>query len=145
MTVAAERMRIGELARRAGVNVQTVRYYERRGLLPDPRGRDRGYREYGPSTLERLRFIKRAQDLGFTLAEIQELLALRLGRGAGAARVKARAQAKIREIEARLRDLERIRHALSHLAGECTAGRGPLGDCPLLDALGPVGADHHDD
>jgi MerR family mercuric resistance operon transcriptional regulator len=132
-------MRIGELARRAGVNVQTVRYYERRGLLPDPRASERGYREYGEATLERLRFIKRAQDLGFTLAEISELLALRLGRGATAGRVKARAQAKIREIEGRLRDLERIRHALSHLAGECTAGSGPLGVCPLLAAHAPIG------
>lgn len=138
---APGRMRIGELARRAGVNVQTVRYYERRGLLPDPRGNEQGYREYGEATLERLRFIRRAQDLGFTLTEIAELLALRLGRGATAGRVKARAQAKIREIEGRLRDLERIRHALSHLAGECSAGSGSVGECPLLDALGPIGAD----
>jgi len=72
MTTIAQPMRIGELARQAGVNVQTVRYYERRGLLDDPRGRGDGYREYGPDTLERLRFIRRAQELGFTLGEIAQ-------------------------------------------------------------------------
>lgn len=133
-------MRISELARRAGVNVQTVRYYERRGLLHDPRGRDGGYRAYSDATLERLRFIKRAQELGFTLAEIEELLTLRLDRGTTAAEVKARAQEKIAEIEAKLLDLKRIRHALTHLVGECRGGRGPVGDCPLLDALGPIGS-----
>ena len=131
-------MRIGELARRAGVNVQTVRYYERRGLLHDPRHRGDGYREYGDVTLERLRFIRRAQELGFTLAEITGLLALRLDPHTTAAEVKARAEEKIGEIEGRIRDLTRIRDALSHLAGRCRGGRAPAGDCPLLDALGPL-------
>ena len=132
-------MRIGALARSAGVNVQTVRYYERRGLLPDPRRRGAGYREYSGDTLQRLRFIKRAQELGFTLAEIDELLGLRLRGSATAADVKARAGEKIAEIERKLRDLERIRDALTHLAGRCRGGRAPIGDCPLLEALGPVG------
>lgn len=138
---AAPGMRISELAERAGVNVQTVRYYERRGLLDDPRGRGTGYRAYGDATLDRLRFIRRAQELGFTLAEIEELLALRLERGSTAADVKARAAAKIAEIDEKLRDLERIREALTHLAGQCRGGRGPVGDCPLLEALGPIGED----
>lgn len=131
-------MRIGELARRAGVNLQTVRYYERRGLLSDPRRRGAGYREYTEATIERLRFIKRAQELGFTLAEIGELLNLRLDPGTTAADVKTRAEAKIGEIEGKLRDMERIRHALVHLAGRCHGGREPLGDCPLLEELGRV-------
>lgn len=134
-------MRISELAQRAGVNVQTVRYYERRGLLRDPRGRGDGYREYSGTTLERLRFIRRAQELGFTLAEIEELLALRLGRGTTAADVKARAARKIVEVEEKLRDLQRIRDALTHLAGQCRGGQGPVGECPLLDALGPIDPD----
>lgn len=134
----AEPMRIGELARRAGVNVQTVRYYERRGLLHDPRDRAAGYREYTPATLDRLRFIKRAQELGFTLAEITELLALRLDPHTEAADVKARAQAKIAEIDHKIHDLEHIRDALTHLAGLCRGGHGPTGECPLLDALGPI-------
>lgn len=131
-------MKIGELARRAGVNIQTVRYYERRALLPEPQRRPSGYREYGPDALERLRFIKRAQELGFTLAEIGELLQLRLDPSTPAAAVKARAEAKIADIDRKLHDLERIRHALVHLAGRCRGGRGPVGDCPLLDALGHI-------
>lgn len=137
----ARGMHIGALARRAGVNVQTVRYYERRGLLHDPRGDATGYREYTDATLARLRFIRRAQELGFTLAEIDELLVLRLDPGTTADAVKARAAEKIAEVEGKLRDLERIRHALTHLAGRCHGGPGPIGDCPLLDELGAIGSD----
>lgn len=137
-TATTTTMRIGELARRARVNVQTVRYYERRGLLDDPRRRGTGYREYTDATLERLRFIRRAQELGFTLAEVAELLALRLDPHTRAADVKTRAEQKIASIETRIQDLERIRSALTHLAGRCRGGRGPTGDCPLLDALGPI-------
>jgi MerR family mercuric resistance operon transcriptional regulator len=133
-------MRIGELARRAGVNIQTVRYYERRGLLPAARRLPSGYREYTDAGLDRLRFIRRAQELGFTLAEIDGLLSLRLGRRTTAADVKTRAEAKIAAIDERLRDLERIKSALAHLAGRCEGGQGPVGDCPLLEALGPLEA-----
>lgn len=132
-------MAVGELARRAGVNVQTVRYYERRGLLEEPARRESGYRAYPEATLDRLRFIRRAQELGFTLTEIGELLTLRLDPTTTAAEVKERAAQKIEEVEARIRDLERIKGALTHLAGRCSGGRGPTGDCPLLDALGPLG------
>ena len=134
-------MKIGELAQRAGVNVQTVRYYERRGLLPEPDRRPSGYREYDADTLARLHFIKRAQELGFTLAEIRELLALRLDPHTPAAAVKARAEAKIADIDRKLLDLERIKYALVHLAGHCRGGRGPIGECPLLDALGHFDAE----
>lgn len=128
-------MKIGELATRAGVHIQTIRYYERRRLLPEPGRRPSGYRDYGSEALDRLHFIKRAQELGFTLAEIRELLALRLDPATPAAAVKTRAEAKIADIDRKLHDLERIRHALVHLAGHCRGGRGPIGDCPLLDAL----------
>lgn len=131
------RMKIGEIAREAGVNIQTVRYYERRGLLADPRGAGEGYRDYDDAAVERLRFIRRAQELGFTLAEVTELLALRLDPHTTASAVKARATEKIGEIDSRIRDLERIRSALAHLAGKCRGDRGPTGDCPLLEALGP--------
>ncbi len=129
---------IGQLASAAGVGVETVRYYQRRGLLEEPT-RGNGYRRYDASHLERLRFIKRAQELGFTLAEIAELLALRLDPGKTAADVKARAEAKITEVEGKLRDLEQIRHALVHLAGRCRGGKGPMGECPLLEELGRIG------
>jgi MerR family mercuric resistance operon transcriptional regulator len=136
-------MTIGELAREAGVGVQTVRYYERRRLLPAAARRSSGYREFTPAALERLRFIRRAQELGFTLSEIAELLTLRLDPHTTAADFKARAEEKIGEIERKLHDLERLRHALAHLAGGCPGGRSPTGDCPLLEALGPLhgGAD----
>lgn len=136
--IRTESMKIGELANRAGVHIQTIRYYERRGLLPEPERRPSGYREYGSATLERLYFIRRAQELGFTLAEIGELLALRLDPRTPAAAVKARAEAKIADIDRKLHDLERIKHALVHLAGRCRGGRGPAGECPLLDALGHI-------
>ena len=131
-------MTIGELSRRAGVNVQTVRYYERRGLLPEPDRTPSGYREYTGGTLDRLRFIRRAQELGFTLSEIGELLVLRLDPRTTAAAVKQRAEIKIADVDRRIHDLQHIKHALTHLAGQCHGGRGPAGDCPLLDALGPL-------
>lgn len=138
-----ETFAIGELARRAGVNIQTVRYYERRGLLDEPRRRESGYRVYDSSVLQRLRFIRRAQELGFTLGEIGDLLALRMEPSTTAGVVKERAERKIAEIEGKMRDLSRIRAALTHLAGRCHGGRGPTGDCPLLEALGPLDDDHH--
>jgi MerR family transcriptional regulator, copper efflux regulator len=135
-----DRMKIGEFAGKAGVNVQTVRYYERRGLLPKPERRQSGYREYTPACLERLQFIRRAQELGFTLSEIEELLSLRTDPRTTAADVKARAESKVVEIETKIRDLRSIQDALEHLAGQCRGGRGPMGDCPLLAALGPLGS-----
>lgn len=140
-----EMMRIGEFAKKAGVNVQTVRYYERRGLLPEPERRDSGYREYPPECLDRLQFIRRSQELGFTLSEIEELLTLRTDPRTTAADVKARAEAKIADIETRIQDLRQIQHALQDLAGQCRGEHGPTGDCPLLAAMGPLdGACAHD-
>ena len=131
-------MKIGEFAKQAGVNVQTVRYYERRGLLPEPERRASGYRKYSTDCLQRLQFIRRAQELGFTLAEIGDLLALRLDPDTTADDVKHRAVAKLDDIEGRIRDLQQVRTALQHLAGECDGGAGPTGDCPLLAAMGPL-------
>jgi Hg(II)-responsive transcriptional regulator len=131
-------MKIGELARDAGVNIQTVRYYERRGLLEDPRGNESGYREYNSGTADRLRFIRRAQELGFTLDEIADLLALRLDPNTTAHTVRERARAKIDEVESRIHDLEHIRDALNHLAGRCAGNHSPTGDCPFLESLGAI-------
>ena len=80
---------IGAVARRAGVGIDTIRYYEREGLLPEPQRRASGYRDYGPDVVERLRFIRRAKDLGFTLEEIRELLALSTDRERGVKTVSA--------------------------------------------------------
>jgi len=129
-----EGLRIGELARRAGVNVQTIRYYERRGLLEEPPRLPSGYREYPESDLARLGFIRRAQGLGFTLSEIGDLLSLRVDPGTTSADVHQRVEEKLADVEERLRDLRRIRGALRELADSCKS-HGPIGDCPFLDAL----------
>lgn len=124
----------GEVAEQAGVNVQTVRYYERRGLLPEPPRLGSGYRQFRPEDVSRIRFIKRAQELGFTLREIEELLDLRAEPGATSGQVKRATEEKIVEVEAKIRDLQRIRDTLAHLAEACD-GHGTTQECPILEAL----------
>ncbi|GIW72786.1 MAG: hypothetical protein KatS3mg102_2328 [Planctomycetota bacterium] len=126
--------RRGELARRAGVHAETVRYYERRGLLPRPRRSTGGHRLYGEPELRRLRFIKAAQQLGFTLAEVRELLRLRLSESARCAEVKRRARSRLVEIERRVQALEARRRALERLLRACEEAR-PASDCPILAAI----------
>jgi len=126
-------MRIGEAATAAGVNIQTLRYYEVRGLLPEPRRRAGGYRDYEPDDVRRVRFIKRAQEVGFSLDEIRDLLELRSReRGAGAAREIA--AAKIRDIDERLRRLAAMRDALNQLVNACCSASGER-HCPIIEAL----------
>lgn len=128
-------MKIGELAERAHVGIQTVRYYERRGLLPEPERTEAGYREYCDADALRLRFILRAKDLGFTLTEIAELLALRVNPGTTAADVRERANAKIASTRAKIRDLSAIEAALERLVNSCDAHDSPH-ECALLHAIG---------
>ena len=125
---------IGELAGAVGVNVQTVRYYERRGLLPKPKRRASGYREYLASDVARLEFIRRAQALGFTLSEIEQLLALRVDPRTTPEDVHRAVEEKIDAVEAKIGDLTRIASALRKMAAACHV-HGPLGDCPFLEAL----------
>ena len=128
-----ESMGIGALAKRASVGIDTVRYYERAGLLA-PRARlPSGYRRYTDLELARLRFIRRAQALGFTLKEVRELLSLSAQRDVG--RVKRSAQAKLTDVERRIAELEKVRAALSKLIAACP-GHGRAADCPILQALG---------
>ena len=125
----------GEVAEAADVTAETVRYYEERGLIPAPRRSASGYRLYGPAFVERIRFIKRAQELGFTLSETEGLLAVGLDAPDGeCGDVRAQALAKLADVEARLHDLEAIRGALRALAEACP-GAGPTSACPILDAL----------
>ncbi len=131
---ASGRLTTGRLARLAGVGVETIRFYERRGLLEEPPRTEAGYREYAPETVRRLRFIRRAKELGFTLREIGELLSLRVAPGATCADVRRRAEAKRRDIEEKIRSLEQMNAALAKLSQACR-GRGPVGDCPILEAL----------
>ena len=125
---------IGQFAHRAGVRIETVRFYERQGLLEEPARKESGYREYTEDVVARLRFIRRAKELGFTLKEIAELLALRLDPDTSCAEVRSRAKAKIDDIDAKIRDLQRMRQALDKLVASCR-GRGPISACPILDAL----------
>lgn len=131
----APHLTVGALARRAGVGIDTIRYYEREGLLPPPLRRASGYRDYGGDTLERLRFIRRAKEHGFSLQEIRELLALSSDRERGVRDVKRRAEARLAGISARIRELQRMRRGLQQLIAACP-GHGPLEHCPILRALG---------
>lgn len=125
---------VGHLARAAKVNVETVRYYERRDLLPKPKRGESGYRLYSGEAVRRLRFIRRAKELGFSLREIRELLSLRVSPKATRGEVRARAQAKIDSIELRLRSLGAIRNSLQELAKACSR-QGQAGKCPILESL----------
>jgi len=124
-----------EVAEKAGVNPETLRYYERKDLIPNPPRSDGGFRLYDESYVDRLRFIKRAKDLGFTLAEIKGLLELRVDDDATCRDVQTQAEEKIHEVDAKIQDLKRIRTALSNLADACAGGGGPTSECPILDAM----------
>ncbi|MEF8795232.1 MAG: Zn(2+)-responsive transcriptional regulator [Salinivenus sp.] len=130
----------GEVAEKADVNPETLRYYERKELIPKPRRSDGGFRLYDESYVDRLRFIRRAKELGFTLAEIKGLLDLRVDEEATCRDVKAQAEEKLKEVEKKVRDLQRIRDALTRLADACEGGGGPTSDCPILDAMAEEGA-----
>ena len=127
-----EALGIGQLAKRGGVGIDTVRYYERNGLLTPQMRLASGYRRYGDVELARLRFIRRAQGLGFTLKEIKQLLALSAQRDVG--RVKRSAQTKLSDVKARIAALERVRDGLETLIAACP-GHGRAADCPILRAL----------
>ncbi len=129
-----ETMTIGQVARQAGVGVETVRFYEREGLLEEPPRRASGYRQYSEQEVKRIRFIKRAQQLGFSLKEIAELLMLRVDAHTSCEEVKQHTEAKIAQIEQKLLELQSMRQALLQVAALCT-GQGPASACPMLDAL----------
>lgn len=134
---------VGQVAKRSGVGIETVRFYERQGLLDEPERRESGYRQYGDDDVAVLRFIRRAKQLGFTLKEIKALLALRLDGSATRSDVRAQATAKIADIEDRIRDLRRVRDALAVLTATCH-GDGPATDCPILEALNGEQSDGED-
>ena len=125
-------LKIGQLAQRASVNLQTIRYYEREGLLPEPPRLSSGYRLYTDSMVRRVRFIKRAQEIGFSLAEIRELLSLRADGQRN--EVRAIAQAKIADIEDKMRTLKAMKTVLSRLTERCS-GCGPASECPILESI----------
>lgn len=131
---SAESLTISRLAQLGGVNLETVRYYERQGLLPPPPRTASGYRVFPREAARRLRFIKRAQELGFSLNEISELLELRIKPGAKRADMRERAEAKITDIEQKIRTLQAMKKTLRQLTERCD-GCGPLAECPILESL----------
>jgi MerR family transcriptional regulator, copper efflux regulator len=133
-TRATKRLTIGQVAGEAAVGVETVRFYEREGLIPPPPRTSSGYRQYPADTVERLCFIQRAKDLGFSLRETRELLSLRVGRGRSAADVRARAAEKVADISRKIRDLEAMRESLRALVTTCS-GQGSTDTCPILVSL----------
>lgn len=127
-------MKIGEVARRAGIPIDTVRYYERNGLLPPPARRASGYRDYHDSDIARLNFVLRAKALGFTLIEIRELLQLSDAAEGDMANIRGLAASKLQDIEQRIAQLARVRDALKGLVDACP-GRGHVSGCPIRSAL----------
>jgi DNA-binding transcriptional MerR regulator len=130
-------MRTAQVARQAGVNTQTLRYYERRGLLPDPGRTGAGYRVYGPDAVRIVRFVKRAQELGFTLTQIETLLDLADGGPENCATTQRLAGEKIAELDDKITHLRAMRASLARLADTCTRPR-PDRECPLLHSLDPT-------
>ena len=121
---------IGKVAHLTGIGIETVRFYEREGLIPKPPG----YRQYPEETINRIRFIRRAKELGFSLKEIMELLSLHIDPKATCGDIRKRAEAKIADIDGRIQSLRKMKKALSNLTTSCK-GKGPVSECPILDAL----------
>lgn len=135
-------MHIGQLAKQTGVTPDTIRYYEREGVLPSPARLESRYRNYGQDDVARLQFIHRAKALGFTLADIGELLGLSGDVDSDMSRVKQAAQSRLASVETKLAELTRLRDGLLTLISACP-GHGELRGCPILNAL--VGETHEHD
>ena len=127
-------LKIGDVAREAGVGVETIRFYERKGLIDQPSRPGSGFRRYDAQMPRRIRFIRHAQELGFSLREIRDLFYLRVDPNVSCGDVKAKALAKLTEVEQKLASLGRIRETLLAITRSC-AGEGPTTECPILDAL----------
>lgn len=130
-------MRIGQVASRVGIGIETIRYYEREGLLALPQRRPSGYRQYDESAIARLLFIRRTKELGFSLDEIKQLLGLWFNTSTRCVHVRERAAKKILDIEDRIHALQKMKRALKKLIAECET-RNSLNACPLLEGLGDI-------
>jgi DNA-binding transcriptional MerR regulator len=123
-------MKIGEVARLSGTGIETIRFYEREGLLPLPQRRPSGYRQYDESTVGRLDYIRRAKELGFTLAEVRELLELSSA-ASDCEHVRRRAEGKVADIEGKIRSLRQMKRSLGNIVRRCRAANAAA-DCPLV-------------
>ncbi|WP_397570323.1 heavy metal-responsive transcriptional regulator [Schlesneria sp. T3-172] len=124
-------MKIGEIARLSDTGIDTIRFYERQGLLQEPERRPSGYRLYYERTVERLKYIRRAKDLGFTLAQIRELLDLSFVNPSCCEQIRQRAEAKVCDIEEKIQSLQQMKRSLSKIVKRCR-GNGTSHDCPLV-------------
>ena len=129
-----ECLTIGKLAKKAQVNIETIRYYERRGLISRPPRPHSGYRQYPDEAVKRIDFIKRAKELGFSLKEIGDLLSLRVDPTTSCSEIKIRTETKIEPIEEKINTLQKMKNALVDVSRACS-GRGPISECPILEAL----------
>jgi len=129
-----DNLTVGKLAKEVGINLETVRYYENIKLMPKPKRRDSGYRVYSEMDLDRLKFIKKSQQLGFTLKEIKELLFLRIDDETKCGDLKKLAEHKIGEVNSKIDELKKIKTALEKLSSQCH-GSGPKSECPILENL----------
>jgi MerR family transcriptional regulator, copper efflux regulator len=127
-------LKIGELAKRTEVNIETIRYYERENLLPKPPRTGSGYRAFPPEAIERIKFIKKTQELGFSLREIKELLELRVAPNSTGADIRQRVDEKIGDIEEKIKTLRAMKKELAKLRATCD-GTSSIGDCPILKTL----------
>ena len=125
---------IGQVAKKAQIGIETIRYYERMGLIEKPARKASGYRQYHPQVISRLQFIRRAKELGFTLDEITDLLKLRHDARSSAKDVKNRVENKILKVEEKIKQLQRIKRGLKELAQSCS-GKGSLDQCPIINSL----------
>jgi MerR family transcriptional regulator, mercuric resistance operon regulatory protein len=126
-------MRRGELAQRSGCNIETVRFYEKRGFLPSPPRTAGGHRDYAPEHLKRLTFIRRSRELGFTLHEVRNLLDLVDGKDWTCAEVRAMTLEHLADVQSKIADLDRIARILQDMAAQCDGGAVPA--CPVIEAL----------
>jgi len=126
---------IGSLAKKSGVGVETVKFYERKGLLPKPQKPSSGFRTYSSEYITRIHFIKRAQELGFTLREVQELLKLRVDKKATCGQVMKKTDDKIEEIDLKITDLQSMKKSLKQIRDCCEDGTKTLSECPILDCF----------
>ncbi len=129
------KLTVGKLAKIAGINLETIRYYERIGLLPQPARTESGYRIYGETDIKRLFFIKRAKELGFTLREINELLELRIKSQRKCGDVKRIAKNKIADIDRKIKDLEKLKSVLQKLVSQCINEQLTTEECPILETI----------
>ena len=125
---------IGKVAYLTQVGIETIRFYERQGLIDQPPRKPSGYRQYPPETVERIRFVRRAKQLGFTLKEIKELLSLRIDPNSTCGDIRERSLVKIGDIESRIQTLQRMKQSLKELTLACD-GQGTVSECPILESL----------